>query len=345
MSRNRAADAPTKPPNPRRVSPPHEIRWAKEKPNVLMKNRAMSAAWAGAASHAIPTLTAALFGLEVGASAQTPMPRLVDRNLAVRPVVAGLNTPTSMAFIDPEHHGLLGEILDRVASDRPRGHDLFVLEKGTGKVQRVVNGALHSTVLDLPVNSASERGLLGIALHPNFPRDPGVYLFWTESSTGADSTVLAETSLLGNRVDRFVWNGSTLTHEKNIIRLRALQADAGQPARGNHNGGILRFGPDRKLYVYMGDNGRRGQMQNLPDGPGPAGNSPDDRFGGPEPDNAHLTGVILRLNDDGTTPRDNPFYAAGAKRGGEVGANLQKIFAYGIRNGFGMAFDPVSGRL
>ena len=78
-----------------------------------------------------------------------------------------------------------------------------------------------------------------------------------------------------------------------------------------------------------------------PVGPG----APDDQFGGPEPDNAHLTGVILRLNDDGTTPRDNPFYKHGARVGGEVGANIQKIFAYGLRNGFGMAFDPVSGDL
>ena len=116
-----------------------------------------------------------------------------------------------------------------------------------------------------------------------------------------------------------------------------------------------RFGPDGKLYIYMGDIGRRGQMQNLPDGHGcttppncptiPVGNLPDDQFGGPEPDNAHLTGVILRLNDDGTSPQDNPFFPAGATRGGEPGANLQKVFAYGIRNGFGMAFDPVSGRL
>ena len=71
----------------------------------------------------------------------------------------------------------------------------------------------------------------------------------------------------------------------------------------------------------------------------------DDQFGGPEPDDAHLTGVILRLNADGTTPQDNPFFAAGANVGGEVGRNIQKIFAYGLRNGFGMAFDPVSGRL
>ena len=70
---------------------------------------------------------------------------------------------------------------------------------------------------------------------------------------------------------------------------------------------------------------------------------PDDQFGGPTPDNAHLTGVILRLNDDGTTPSDNPFFGRRIAIGGEVGANLQKIFAYGLSNSFGMAFDPKTG--
>ncbi|MGH2625312.1 MAG: PQQ-dependent sugar dehydrogenase, partial [Anaerolineales bacterium] len=186
------------------------------------------------------------------------------------------------------------------------------------------------------------------ALHPQFPANPGVYLYWTESSTGADSGNLADVPLLGNRVDRFVWDGTSLTFDHNLIRIRAFQADAGQPLRGNHNGGVLRFGPDGKLYIQIGDNGRRGRLQNLPCGPTatcPGPTVPDDQFGGPEPDNAHLTGVILRLNDDGTAPSDNPFFAAGATMGGEVGANIQKIFAYGIRNGFGMAFDPVSGDL
>ena len=80
---------------------------------------------------------------------------------------------------------------------------------------------------------------------------------------------------------------------------------------------------------------------NGPFGPG----IPDDQFGGPAPDNAHLTGVVLRLNDDGTTPRDNPFVSLGRRIGGEAGANIQKIFAYGIRNSFGMAVDPRSGDL
>ena len=194
------------------------------------------------------------------------------------------------------------------------------------------------------MNSASERGLLGIALDPKFCISGRVYLFWSESTTGADSADLATVPLLGNRVDRFVWNGSTLTFDRNIIKTRAFQADADQPLRGNHDGGVLRFGPDGKLYVVQGDTGRRGRLQNLINGPfGPG--IPDDQFGGPEPDNAHLTGFILRLNDDGSAPRSNPFFRAGAAMGGEVGANVQKIFAYGLRNSFGMAFDPVSGNL
>ena len=82
-------------------------------------------------------------------------------------------------------------------------------------------------------------------------------------------------------------------------------------------------------------------MPNGPFGPGIA----DDQFGGPEPDDAHLTGVILRLNDDGSAPRDNPFFRAGRSMAGEVGENVQKLFAYGLRNSFGMAFDPRSGDL
>jgi glucose/arabinose dehydrogenase len=254
----------------------------------------------------------------------TAAPSVVDPNLAVRTAARGLDQPISIAFLGP--------------------NDMLVLEKATGKVQRVVNGEVRSTVLDLAVNSASERGLLGIALHPHFFTTGRVYLYWTETLSGTDSTELADVPLLGNRVDRFVWNGSTLAFEKNIVRLRAFQADAGQPLRGNHDGGVLRFGPDEKLYIVIGDNGRRGQLQNLVNGPfGPG--IDDDQFGGPEPDDSHLTGVILRLNDDGTTPSSNPFFAAGASIGGQVGANIQKIFAYGLRNSFGMAFDPVSGAL
>ncbi|MEO8433995.1 MAG: PQQ-dependent sugar dehydrogenase [Pyrinomonadaceae bacterium] len=252
---------------------------------------------------------------------QASGPSMLDSNLSVQTVINGLSQPTSMAFIGK--------------------NDFLVLEKDTGRVKRVLNGALQSTVLDLAVNSASERGLLGIALHPNFANTGFVYLYWTESNTGADSSILADVPLLGNSVDRFVWNGSTLAFDRNMIKLRAYQADPGQPLRGNHNGGVIRFGLDGKLYLIIGDNGRRGLLQNITSG-GPV---PDDQYGGPEPDNAHLTGVIIRLNDDGTTPGDNPFFNANTGLTGEAAANAKKIYAYGVRNSFGMAFDPLSTNL
>jgi glucose/arabinose dehydrogenase len=289
-------------------------------------------------------------------------PSVVDPNLGVRTVVGGLTTPTSVAFLG--------------------ANDMLVLEKDTGRVKRVVNGAVAATVLDLAVNNASERGLLGIALHPAFPVVPWVYLYWSCKSTappdedpfrpeelrcsdepaamfGDDVNEVLRVPLLGNRVDRFRWNGLTLDYDRNLIQLRSFQhdgapqppgqGDESQQARGNHDGGVIDFGPDGKLYIQIGDVGRRGQLQNLPCGPTaatcPGSLTPDDQFGGPEPDDAHLTGGFLRLNDDGTTPTDNPFFAAGASIGGGVGANVQKLFAYGIRNAFGFDFDPVTGKL
>ncbi|HZG54492.1 MAG TPA: PQQ-dependent sugar dehydrogenase [Pyrinomonadaceae bacterium] len=255
-------------------------------------------------------------------------PAMLDAGLGVRKLWGGLNQPTGFAVAAPG--------------------DFFVLEKASGRVIRIAPGSAAGAgaVLDLAVNSASERGLLGIALHPNFPANPRVYLFWTESSMGADTSNTDETPLLGNRVDSFLWDGSKLTLERNLIKLRALQQDAGQPSRGNHNGGIIRFGLDGKLYIIMGDNGRRGMMQNLINGHNPEGmKGSDDQFGGPQPDDAHLSGIILRLNDDGTTPADNPFFNAATSLSDEAAANVKKVFAYGIRNSFGMAFDPVSGQL
>jgi uncharacterized repeat protein (TIGR01451 family) len=274
----------------------------------------------------------------VEASCPGQAPCMLDPNLGVNTVVSGLAEPTGVVFLGPD--------------------DFLVTEKSTGKVKRITGGVLQGVVLDLAVNSASERGLLGIALHPNFASNGFVYLYWTCrgqpaaadcDSVADDTSDLSLVPLLGNRIDRFIWDGARLTFDLNLIRLRSYQRDAdangtfNQPLRGNHNGGKVVFGPDDKLYALVGDNGRRGWMQNIFMGVLPNGR--DDQFGGPEPDNAHFTGVIIRLNDDGTAPGDNPFFDCGGQVGGEVGANIQKVFAYGVRNSFGLAFDPVTGSL
>ena len=294
-----------------------------------------------------------LLRFDVLENRDVPAPILLDPNLAFRPVITGLDFPTSIAVLGND--------------------DLLVLEKNTGMVKHIVNGVVQDTVLDLAVNNSSERGLLGIALDPKFQTNHAVYLYWTQPADpapgdttfpsvrqgpdqpalGADTSDLLAVPLLGNRVDRFILQGNSLVFDKNLIRLRSFQNDGvatppsqgddGQPPRGNHDAGVIRFGRDGKLYVIIGDNGRRGIMQNNLLGP-----IPDDQFGGPMADDAHFTGVILRLNTDGTAPPTNPFFNFGRQLSfvdPEAGRNLQKVFAYGIRNSFGLAFDPITGNL
>src|SRR5215211_2960721 len=240
------------------------------------------------------------------AAAQEAGPVMLHPRLGVRPVLSGLDLPTTMAFLN--------------------ANEFFVLEKNTGKVQYVVNGTIDHAALDLAVNNFSERGLLGITLDPNFGTNHFVYLYWSciappppaenpffptqnecaeTPELGTDSDNALAVPLLGNRVDRFLWDGELLTFDLNLIMLRSFQNDAApeptnqgdetQPPRGNHDGGVITFGRDGKLYIFIGDVGRRGQLQNLPCGPVATCSgtiAPDDQFGGPEPDDAHLTGVI-----------------------------------------------------
>src|SRR5262245_28100170 len=112
------------------------------------------------------TVAALLLIAVIGTSPTTVRaagPTVVDPDLTVDTIATGPAQPTTMAGLRP--------------------NDLLVLEKAPGKVQRVIGGVGQSTTgLDLAVNSSSEPGLLGIALHPQFPRNGGGYLYWTEST-------------------------------------------------------------------------------------------------------------------------------------------------------------------
>jgi glucose/arabinose dehydrogenase len=125
-------------------------------------------------------------------------PTLRDPNLSVTEIASGLTLPTTMAFIGV--------------------NDILVLQKNNGMVRRVIAGVLQpSAVLDVAVDNDSERGMLGIAVHPNFPTSPFVYLYYTESSTSGDSSG----SAAANRVYRYTWNGAALTSPILIVDLPA----------------------------------------------------------------------------------------------------------------------------
>jgi aldose sugar dehydrogenase len=234
--------------------------------------------------------------------AQRPMVK--DPNLKVEVFAQGLNSPTSMAFLDGNH--------------------ILVLEKETGAVRLILNGQLQNRpVLKVSVNSEVERGLLGIATmdiiahtYAPSPIDNSttitkryVFLYYTEESNNGQA--------LRNRVYKYQWNGENLVNPVLILDLPAIPGP-------NHDGGKLMMGPqDHYLYAVIGDLNHRGQLQNIKDGPAP--------------DN---TSVILRVNPlDGSPAKNNPFV------NNSKSPIIGRYYAYGIRNSFGLAFDPVSHRL
>lgn len=222
-----------------------------------------------------------------GAFAQT----LFDSNLTFDTVVSGLTTPISIAFLGAD--------------------DFLVIEKSTGQVKRVQSGSVSATVLDLPVMSNSERGLLGMALHPDFPATPHVFLYYSRSTGGADNV-----SWEDNRVERFTWTGAALTDPQPIVSFTPSALGNGP----NHDGGVILFGPDGKLYGVTGDLNRNGYEQNNLSGP------------------VANVGGIFRLNPDGSIPSDNPFVGDGRPE-------FERLIAYGVRNSFGLSFDSKTGML
>ncbi len=193
-------------------------------------------------------------------------------------VAPGLTQPTTMA----------------IASD---GRFFIVQQNGIIKILK--NGALLSQpFINLPVCTGGERGLLGIAIDPQFSTNNYVYLYYTIPGCAF------------NRVSRFTASGDTVVpgSEMTLLDLDTLIAL-------NHGGGHLEMGPDDKLYIATGENERPYLSQNL---------------------DSYL-GKILRINTDGSTPSDNPFPGPN-KRRNVYAYGLRNPFTFSFQPGTGRMF-------
>jgi glucose/arabinose dehydrogenase len=188
---------------------------------------------------------------------------------------------------------------------RPGERTLYVVEQ-VGRVRAVRNGKLDPTpVVDIAgqVTAGGEQGLLGLAFSPD-----GRFLYLHFTDRAGDHEV-AELAMRGRRADP----GS----QRSVLRI--------EDPYGNHNGGQLAFGPDRRLYLGFGDGGSAGD---------PLGNGQSLRS---------LLGKILRIDPRPAggrpyrVPSDNPFV-------GQAGARPE-IWAYGLRNPWRFSFDPATGDL
>lgn len=238
----------------------------------------------------ITTIALALLTLAGTARAGTPIAGFDDTL-----VVDSLSSPTAIAFL-------------------PDGR-LLVTEKGGAL--KLVSGGTASTLVNIPVCSGSEMGLLGIAIDPAFASNGFIYLYRTNPENGCGNPPTSRF----NEVVRVTMVSNTINISSLSVLLTGMRTD-----NGNHDGGGLRIGPDGKLYVGVGDTGK-GDNQG---GPGSSTNPYSQ-------DLSALEGKLLRLNLDGSIPSDNPFVGQPSVR--------EEIFAYGFRNPFRFGFDPLSDNL
>ena len=198
--------------------------------------------------------------------------------------------------------------------------DILVLEKNNGIVRRIINGmSLSEPLLDVNVANANERGLLGIAVAKNDENTTNVFLYYTESKE-RDGNDECPTSTdckkgndpLGNRLYRYELIDDKLKNPKLLLDLPTKPGPA-------HNGGIITLGPDNNVYLVIGELTSMGtQASNVQKGLAPDGR-----------------GGILRVTQDGRV-------VEGILSNKTL---LNLYYAYGIRNSFGMDFDPLTGNL
>ena len=220
--------------------------------------------------------------------------------------VATLGEPTALAFT-------------------PDGR-LLITQKG-GQLRVFKNGLVATPALNLSSKlcTGSERGLLGVAVDPDFASNNYIYLFYTFNKSGGCPTNSATNPV--NRVSRFVLSASNVASGETVL-LDNIPSFA-----GNHNGGDLSFGKDRYLYVSIGDGGCD-YAQNS----GCAGDNDAAK------DRHTLLGKIVRITNTGDIPPGNPFTGTNTSRcntgNTTSGRTCQEIFATGLRNPFRIAFNP-----
>jgi glucose/arabinose dehydrogenase len=190
---------------------------------------------------------------------------------------------------------------------------LLVTQKDNGNVIAIINGTIKSQpVMSVEVETRATRGLLGITTVEkpstlSSDHTKFVFLYYTELY-GQDQ--------VRNRVYRYEWDQENQTLVNGTMVLD-LPADPGP----GHNGGKIEADRNGNIYTVIGDLFREGQLQNVPEGPA-----------------AEDSSVIIRITGDGSAVADNPFFNSSNER-------MQKYYAYGIRNSFGLAIDPISGLL
>lgn len=195
-------------------------------------------------------------------------------------------------------------------------NDILVLEKNTGLVKRIKNGVILSAPLDVNVATDSERGMLGIDVtrRGTSTTQFNVYLYYTLAQSKDGGTAIA------NRLYKYVLViDPRLGPAQGRMSLSSLLLNLPVTPGPNHDGGQVAVGPDANVYTVIGDLNRRTQAQNFETGPAPDG-----------------TGGILRVTQDGKTVGS-----------GIIGSTspLNKYFAYGVRNSFGLDFDRVTHKL